>query len=175
MSTTGTNGAPSTNVVFLLAAGAGLSVASIYYSQPMLGMMGADFHAGVADAGMVPTLTQLGYALGILLLAPLGDRYESPADHSDQRRAADADAAALRVCRLIPAVIAQQPGDRPDRHRRTGHYPRRRPRQPHSGKRGLAGRRGAGNRGGGRGAVDPLRAQNGTRSGLISPSTGASG
>lgn len=76
MSTTATNGAPSANVVFLLAAGAGLSVASIYYSQPMLGMMGADFHAGVADAGMVPTLTQLGYALGILLLAPLGDRYD---------------------------------------------------------------------------------------------------
>ncbi len=47
-----------------------------HYSQPMLGMMAADFHAGVADAGMVPTLTQLGYALGILLLAPLGDRYD---------------------------------------------------------------------------------------------------
>ena len=76
MSTSATYGAPSANVVFLLAAGAGLSVASIYYSQPMLGMMAADFHAGVADAGMVPTLTQLGYALGILLLAPLGDRYD---------------------------------------------------------------------------------------------------
>jgi predicted MFS family arabinose efflux permease len=66
----------SPNVVFLLAAGAGLSVASIYYSQPMLGIMGDAFHAGVSDTGLVPTLTQVGYALGILLLAPLGDRHD---------------------------------------------------------------------------------------------------
>ncbi|CAI0882678.1 MFS transporter [Serratia proteamaculans] len=66
----------SAKVVFLLATGAGLSVASIYYSQPMLGIMGNAFHAGVSDTGMVPTLTQVGYALGILLLAPLGDRHD---------------------------------------------------------------------------------------------------
>ncbi|BEM04180.1 MULTISPECIES: MFS transporter [Serratia] len=102
MSTTGTNGAPSTNVVFLLAAGAGLSVASIYYSQPMLGMMGADFHAGVADAGMVPTLTQLGYALGILLLAPLGDRY-------DRRRIILIKGALLTLTLLLCAFAASFP------------------------------------------------------------------
>ena len=61
---------------FLLASGAGLSVASIYYSQPMLGIMGAGFHTGVSQTGLVPTLTQLGYALGILFLTPLGDRYD---------------------------------------------------------------------------------------------------
>ena len=61
---------------FLLASGAGLSVASIYYSQPMLGIMGGSFHASIADTGLVPTLTQLGYALGILFLTPLGDRYD---------------------------------------------------------------------------------------------------
>ncbi|WP_454878099.1 MFS transporter [Serratia inhibens] len=66
----------SAKIVFLLAAGAGLSVASIYYSQPMLSIMGDTFHAGVSDTGMVPTLTQVGYALGILLLAPLGDRHD---------------------------------------------------------------------------------------------------
>ncbi|MBI6160371.1 MFS transporter [Serratia liquefaciens] len=66
----------SAKVVFLLATGAGLSVASIYYSQPMLGIMADAFHAGVSDAGWVPTLTQAGYALGILLLAPLGDRHD---------------------------------------------------------------------------------------------------
>jgi predicted MFS family arabinose efflux permease len=64
------------SLVLLLAAGAGLSVASLYYSQPMLGVLGADIHASDRMIGLVPTLTQLGYALGIMLLAPLGDRYD---------------------------------------------------------------------------------------------------
>ncbi|MGO2154710.1 MAG: MFS transporter [Serratia proteamaculans] len=74
--TTAPVSALSAKVVFLLATGSGVSVASIYYSQPMLGIMGNAFHAGVSDTGMVPTLTQVGYALGILLLAPLGDRHD---------------------------------------------------------------------------------------------------
>lgn len=67
---------PSRSLVLLLATGAGLSVASIYYSQPMLGVLGADLGADSSSIGLVPTLTQLGYAAGILLLAPLGDRYD---------------------------------------------------------------------------------------------------
>ncbi|HEI6966184.1 TPA: MFS transporter [Yersinia enterocolitica] len=66
----------SGRTVLMLATGAGLSVASIYYSQPLLGVMGNDLHASVGAVGMVPTLTQIGYALGILLLAPLGDRHD---------------------------------------------------------------------------------------------------
>lgn len=66
----------SKSLVLLLANGAGLSVASLYYSQPILGVLGPDLGAGERAVGMVPTLTQLGYALGILLLAPLGDRYD---------------------------------------------------------------------------------------------------
>jgi len=66
----------STPLVFTLAAGAGLSVASIYYSQPMLDIIGKQFNAGISSVGMVPMLTQVGYALGILLLAPLGDRHD---------------------------------------------------------------------------------------------------
>lgn len=66
----------STGMVFLLAAGAGLSVASIYYSQPMLAIIGQAFNTSVSNSGLVPTLTQIGYALGILLLAPLGDRFD---------------------------------------------------------------------------------------------------
>lgn len=63
-------------LVFTLAAGAGLSVASIYYSQPMLDIISRQFSVGVGAVGMVPMLTQMGYALGILLLAPLGDRHD---------------------------------------------------------------------------------------------------
>lgn len=63
-------------LVLLLASGAGLAVASLYYSQPILGVLAADMGATQREVGWLPTLTQLGYALGILLLAPLGDRYD---------------------------------------------------------------------------------------------------
>jgi predicted MFS family arabinose efflux permease len=63
-------------LVLLLAAGAGLGAATLYYAQPMLGVLGGEFQATPGAIGLVPTLTQLGYALGILLLAPLGDRYD---------------------------------------------------------------------------------------------------
>lgn len=78
----------------LLAASAGLSVASLYYSQPMLGVMGADIRASDTAVGFVPTLNQLGYALGILLLAPLGDRF-------DRRRIILLKAAVLCVALLL--------------------------------------------------------------------------
>lgn len=64
------------SLILLLAASAGFAVAALYYSQPMLGVLGADIGATPRAVGFVPTLTQLGYALGILLLAPLGDRYD---------------------------------------------------------------------------------------------------
>jgi len=62
--------------IFILAIGAGFSVASIYYAQPLLPLMGADLHLSIAGMGRVPTLTQTGYALGILFLLPLGDRHD---------------------------------------------------------------------------------------------------
>jgi predicted MFS family arabinose efflux permease len=76
ISTQTQNESLSTPLVFTLAAGAGLSVASIYYSQPMLDIISKQFNAGIGAVGMVPMLTQAGYALGILLLAPLGDRHD---------------------------------------------------------------------------------------------------
>nr|WP_275451316.1 MFS transporter [Sorangium cellulosum] len=81
-------------LVLLLATGAGLAAASLYYSQPMLGVLGADLGAGGRALGLVPTLAQLGYALGILLLAPLGDRY-------DRRRIILAKAAVLAAALLL--------------------------------------------------------------------------
>jgi predicted MFS family arabinose efflux permease len=67
---------PSRALVLLLATGAGVSVASLYYSQPMLQVLARDLHVPASAAGMLPMLNQLGYALGIALLAPLGDRYD---------------------------------------------------------------------------------------------------
>ncbi|WP_426749696.1 MFS transporter [Myxococcus sp. Y35] len=66
----------SSGLRLLLAASAGVPVAALYYSQPMLGVMGASFKASDTVVGFLPTLTQLGYALGILLLTPLGDRFD---------------------------------------------------------------------------------------------------
>lgn len=66
----------STMLVLLLATGAGVAVAALYYSQPMLGVMSTDLGASPEALGWVPTLTQLGYALGIFFLAPLGDRHD---------------------------------------------------------------------------------------------------
>ena len=84
-------------LVLLLASGAGLAVASLYYSQPMLGVLGADIGAAPRALGFIPTLTQLGYALGILLLAPLGDRF-------DRRRIIVTKAAVLMVALLLAAI-----------------------------------------------------------------------
>ncbi|WP_313477263.1 MFS transporter [Stutzerimonas kunmingensis] len=70
------SGLLSPGLVLLLASGAGFSVATLYYSQPILGVLGAEIQASEGAVGMVPMLTQLGYAFGILLLAPLGDRYD---------------------------------------------------------------------------------------------------
>ena len=66
--------APS--LVALFAVGAGLSAASLYYNQPILGAMAKALHATPRQIGLVPMLTQLGYATGILLFAPLGDRLD---------------------------------------------------------------------------------------------------
>ncbi len=66
----------STGRMLVLAAGAGLSVASIYYNQPILDPIARGLHASAHDIGYLPMATQLGYGTGILLFAPLGDRVE---------------------------------------------------------------------------------------------------
>jgi predicted MFS family arabinose efflux permease len=62
--------------VFLLACAAGLSVAGLYYAQPLLDGIRGDLHLSSAAAGLVVTCSQLGYAVGLLLLVPLGDLLE---------------------------------------------------------------------------------------------------
>ena len=60
-------------LAFIMAAATGLAVASQYYNQPLLGLISDDFDVGTG-ASIVATLTQIGYAFGLLLLVPLGDR-----------------------------------------------------------------------------------------------------
>ncbi|MCP2279323.1 MFS transporter [Nocardia amikacinitolerans] len=57
----------------LLALACGISVANVYYAQPLLDGIGADLGIGSGQLGLVTTLTQAGYLLGLMLLVPLGD------------------------------------------------------------------------------------------------------
>jgi predicted MFS family arabinose efflux permease len=59
-----------------LSISAGLAVANSYYNQPMLGYFAADFDLPAGIVAMVAVLTQFGNAVGVLLIAPLGDRFE---------------------------------------------------------------------------------------------------
>ena len=60
-------------VVLLFAIACGLSVANVYYAQPLLDAMATTFAMDPATVGIVISLTQVGYGLGLLLLVPLGD------------------------------------------------------------------------------------------------------
>ena len=63
--------------MLLLAVACGVTVANLYYAQPLLSLLRKDFHIGPAAAGALITVTQLGYASGMVLLVPLGDRLEN--------------------------------------------------------------------------------------------------
>ncbi len=60
-------------LAWLFAAACGLSVANIYYAQPLLDVMADEFGISRSSAGIIITITQACYAAGLLLLVPLGD------------------------------------------------------------------------------------------------------
>ncbi len=72
-------------MVLLLAVSCGLAVANLYYAQPLLHTIAHSFGAGSGTAGLVVTLGQIGYAVGLGLLVPVGDL--------------------IQARRLVPAVL----------------------------------------------------------------------
>ncbi len=92
---------PASSVSFgmtlVMAIACGAAAANIYYNQPMLGILEAAFPGQVRVIGLVPTATQLGFAAGLLLLVPLGDRF-------DRRRLILIQLAALALSLAAAAV-----------------------------------------------------------------------
>ncbi len=66
----------SQSLLLLMAFAAAATVANLWYNQPLLGAMADTFHRAPHILGRVSTLTQAGYALGLLLFVPLGDLIE---------------------------------------------------------------------------------------------------
>ncbi len=60
-------------LVFLFAVACGLSVANVYYAQPLLDALAADFEMSLASIGIVIAATQAGSAVALIFIVPLGD------------------------------------------------------------------------------------------------------
>lgn len=65
----------SGTVIWMMSVISGLVVANIYYNQPLLGLISKDLQVPESAAGKISVLTQLGYAAGLLLIVPLGDKF----------------------------------------------------------------------------------------------------
>lgn len=62
--------------LWLLALVAGVAIANIYYNQPLLDALASDFPSDASWVGLVATTTQIGFAAGMVLVSPLGDRMD---------------------------------------------------------------------------------------------------
>src|ERR1700694_5804544 len=60
-------------LTLLLAFATGTAVSAIYLNQPLLSTLAKSLNASHETVGLISTLTQVGYGLGILLIVPLGD------------------------------------------------------------------------------------------------------
>ncbi|MGA3148598.1 MAG: MFS transporter, partial [Acidimicrobiales bacterium] len=60
-------------MVALFAVACGVSVANLYYAQPLLPLMARDLHTGSGTAALIITAAQVGYGVGLALIVPLGD------------------------------------------------------------------------------------------------------
>lgn len=94
------------SLVWLFAVASGSSVANVYYAQPLLDALARDFGIGHAAIGGVVTATQIGCALSLLLLVPLGDRMDRRRLMTVQLLALVVALAMVAVARSTPALLA---------------------------------------------------------------------
>ncbi|MGZ5199159.1 MAG: MFS transporter [Telluria sp.] len=88
-------------LMILIAAACGLIVANLYYAQPLLGPISRSIGLSPAAAGLIVTLTQVGYGAGLLLIVPMGDLIEN--------RKLILSLVALQTAALALAVFVSQP------------------------------------------------------------------
>ncbi|MEA1024574.1 MFS transporter [Bacillus subtilis] len=67
----------SPSLTLLLATACGIIVANLYYAQPLVGLISKAIGLSPSSAGLIVTLTQIGYVVGLLFLVPLGDIIEN--------------------------------------------------------------------------------------------------
>ncbi|EEM32113.1 Major facilitator superfamily MFS_1 [Bacillus thuringiensis serovar thuringiensis str. T01001] len=67
----------SSGLIILLATACGIIVANLYYAQPLIGVISNEIGLSNSSAGLIVTLTQIGYVVGLLFLVPLGDIVEN--------------------------------------------------------------------------------------------------
>lgn len=60
--------------LWVITIATGLIVANLYYNQPLLAEIAKTFRISEDRAGLISMLTQMGYATGMLFLAPLADK-----------------------------------------------------------------------------------------------------
>ena len=64
------------SLLWTLAIIAGISVANLYYNQPLLNRISRDLQISEFTANLIAMITQVGYAIGLLFIIPLGDLYK---------------------------------------------------------------------------------------------------
>ena len=70
------NGGLPASILWTLAIVAGVSVANIYYIQPLLNMIRHELGISEFRTNLIAMVTQIGYAAGLLFITPLGDLYQ---------------------------------------------------------------------------------------------------
>ena len=62
-------------LIIMMAIMAGVSVANLYYNQPLLELIRSEFSVTEVQANLISVITQIGYATGLFLIIPMGDLY----------------------------------------------------------------------------------------------------
>lgn len=97
---------PARGLLLLLAAAGGLSVANLYYAQPLAAEMATSLQAKPAEVGSALMSTQVGYAIGMILLVPLGDGRERRSMIVTTLLAAVPALLLMASAQSIPALVA---------------------------------------------------------------------